>query len=509
MTVPFPTRVPVFPAITIIALLALIEQLEGTDPRYTGLVVCFLLLSVAAFNVVRGLSRPSGAYIAFYSLLVVDVGTFYKASLGQPADSNLSQPLLVMSTYVATMGVMLMAGMFSRRFATSRDGVAGVLQVHEMRFRESSIGCLLSHFLIIAATTYLPGAGGQVLHSIAIVSPFLPLAALLSTIAAVRTSQGTRSVSLISLATLAYIFTSGILSFSKQGMLEPLVCWLLGIAWARFRLRPKHILAIAVYVVLAFEVFTPISADRDDVQVGSTSERLQLIVHYLTHITELHNRYNEWEEGGVDKSYNYYGSSQGLWDRLSMLPNDSSLIAFSDQGHYFGYAAVWFYLANLVPHVLAPHKNEGLSVGGNAYAHEMGGLADADTSTGISFSPTAEAYHIDGWRGVVLLQSGVFLVLFTTVDSVCGDIRRHPWGLFLILAFAHIAPEALLGGAITATLYGTVAISLAVFVCGYITPVLGLLLMGGQTLTSQDPSSLVPIHPIHPWTLPTVNRSQV
>ena len=487
MILPFPTRIPIYPALAFTCLLVLIELIEGTDPRFAALVFAFFLISVFAFNVVHGLSRPSGAYILSYSVLVVGIGTIYKAWLGQPAETNLSQPLLAMSAYVATIIGLFLAGFVSSRFTTTKDGIAGVFNVRETRFRASASGCLIVHFTMIAAFIYLPGGGGQILHSIALVSPFLLLTGLLGTIGAIQDSAGKRSFNLISLIALSYMLIGGMLAFSKQGMFIPAVCWLLGAAWARFRLRAIHIVALAIYIVCAVEVFTSISASRDDIQTGTTAERLSLLEHYITHLDELHARASTSEVNSRDFAAKmlYYGKPQGLWDRLTMMPNDALLISFSDQGHYFGYTAVAYYFANVVPRVIAPNKLKGkLVVGGNLYAHEMGGLADFDTTTGISFSPTAEAYHIDGWRGVLLLQPAIFLLLFCTVDTVTGDIRRHPWGLFLTLAFAHVAPEALLGGAITATVYGSASIILAVFVCGYITPVLGMLVSGTPSVLS-------------------------
>lgn len=470
----------------------LVEFLEGTDPLYCGLVFTFFMLSVLAFNTVGGFSRPSGGYIAFYALLVVVIGTVYKAVLGQPAQSNLPQPLLMMKTYVATMAGMLLAGSISSRVATTSDGVAGVLRVKEPNFRSAALGCLLVNILIMTASRVLPDGGGQVLHSLIVISPFLPLSAVLGTIAAIRASGGRRSTSVLSTGTLVYLLMSGLLSFSKQGMFVPIVCWILGAAWARFRLRGIHLAVLFLYALCAFRVFAPLSASRDDLQTGSTEERWSLIEHYVTHLDELHNRNlsESVDQHGIGAKMLYYGKPQGLWDRLSMIPNDALLISFSDQGHYRGYEPIIYYFRNLVPHVLDPHRVLDTTIGGNAYAHEMGGLADEDTSTGISFSPTAEAYHIDGWRAVLVLQPPLFLLLFVVVDSVCGDIRRHPWGLFLTLSFAHTAPESLLGGAVTALTYGSASVSIAIFVCGYITPVLGQLLEGRRlvqpTLTTVE-----------------------
>ena len=119
-------------------------------------------------------------------------------------------------------------------------------------------------------------------------------------------------------------------------------------------------------------------------------------------------------------------------------------------------------------------------MGGNRYAHEMGQLADEDWTTGISYSPSAEAFHLDGWRAVLLAQPLIFLLLFVVTDAVCGDLRAQPWGLLPMLLFAHIAPEELLGGSINYVWLGNVGTIFAIFICGYVTPVFGRLLQGRE-----------------------------
>ena len=480
MLVPFLTRIPVLRALIFTSLLVLVQLLEHTEPLYSALVFCFFMLSVFAFNTARGFSRPSGFYIFFFSVLVVDVGTVYKAFLGQPAQTNLQEPILLMSTYVATMGAMLAAAFISSKVVTTKDGMAGVLNIRNINYGESALGCLIMYFLITNGAAILPNGGGAAFHSLAVINPFLALSILLATIAAVRDSNGLRSTNAVSWAGMLYHFFVGITTFSKQGMFTPIVCWIIGISWARFRLRPIHLIVIILFGIAAQTVLTPIAVfGRGDDTTGALSERVDLVEGYLTHIPQLRRRAHEWAPPpDLDWRMFYYGQGQGIWDRLSMMPNDSVLIAFSDQGHYFGYLAVRYYFENWVPHAINPHKLEGISVGGNTYMHEMGGLAEGDTSTGISFSPAAEAYHIDGWRGVLVLSPVIYLMLFLTTDAMCGDIRRQPWGLALGLVFAHVAPEGLLGGAISMTWLGNVAMIVSMYSCGYITPVLGQLISG-------------------------------
>lgn len=480
MILPFPTRIPVLPAFLCTCVLVLVQLLEGTDPRYSGLVFCFFTLSVFAFNIAGGLSRPSGAYIFFYSILVVVLGTVVKASLGEAAQTDLQTPLLAMSLYVVSMAGMLLAVFLARKIATTSTGIAGVMNITSFDYYEAALGCLALYFFIVFIPALLPGFGGQLFHSFVVANPFLPLSMLLGTIAAVRDSHGERSTNYLTIFAIAYFTWQGMLTFSKQGMIVPIFCWVVGLAWARFRLRFVHLAFIGAFIAVNQIVLVPMAQiGRDDVVTGTTEERTALVEHFFTHISELRGRYLTTDvPNDFDTRMFYFDQRHGILDRLTMLPNDSVLISWTDQGHLFGYLAVRWYFENWVPHIIDPHKLEGIRVGGNAYMHEMNGLAEDDVTTGISFSPTAETFHIDGWRGILLLAPAVWFLFFVTADAVCGDIRRQPLGLIYILLLAHIAPEAGLGGAIEMVRIGNIAFIIGLFFCAYVAPIFGMLLKG-------------------------------
>ena len=81
MRIPFPERVPVNRvAIFAVALFA-IQRLEGTPVYFSTGCAVFILISAFAFNAGGGLTRTAGAYVFFYSTLVVIVGVVYKAFL--------------------------------------------------------------------------------------------------------------------------------------------------------------------------------------------------------------------------------------------------------------------------------------------------------------------------------------------------------------------------------------------------------------------------------------------
>jgi hypothetical protein len=78
----------------------------------------------------------------------------------------------------------------------------------------------------------------------------------------------------------------------------------------------------------------------------------------------------------------------------------------------------------------------------------------------------------------VLLAPLTWTLLFTTVDLICGDLRRSPFGLIAAVFFAHVAPESLISGLVLFIWTGNIAIILAILFCAYFAPVLGTILSG-------------------------------
>jgi len=133
-----------------------------------------------------------------------------------------------------------------------------------------------------------------------------------------------------------------------------------------------------------------------------------------------------------DRVQGYFNTPQGFFDRLQMISIDDALNNHTQQFGTYGILPVIQSFENLIPRFIWPDKPPLLS--GNTYAHEVGLLAEADTSTGVSFSSTAVAFHLLGWPGIFLLAPAIWLLLFTIFDSLCGDVRKAPWGLLVMVA---------------------------------------------------------------------------
>ncbi len=276
----------------------------------------------------------------------------------------------------------------------------------------------------------------------------------------------------------AYFFTIGILDFSKQGMLTPLLCWLLPVWAMQYRLSRVQVLAGLLSLFVIFHYLVPYAQyGRRFIEDGQTySDRLAIAVPLLEHADDTRRTYNEERAmtpvGGLGA---YYNTPQGFWDRLQFISVDDALINITDRGEVFGYLPLKLELLNTIPHVFWPDKP--MFNLGNTYAHEMGGFTDEDTTTGISFSPTSEAYHMGRWTGLLIVAPRLVGV-FCHLRLARGRSTRTPWPAQMVVAVAHDAPETALSGVIHLLTYGTEIFVFCAIFATWAAPVVASAILG-------------------------------
>jgi hypothetical protein len=145
---------------------------------------------------------------------------------------------------------------------------------------------------------------------------------------------------------------------------------------------------------------------------------------------------------------------------------------------------------NAVPHFIMPDK-PSLNFG-NTYAHEVGGLPEDDFTTGISWSPTAEAYHMGKWFGVFVVAPLIWFLLFLVLDSLLGDLRATPWGLLALSLLSHYAPETQLTGAIYVITFGSVIFTFCALFATFVAPTVAIAVLGRDRHSFQRPIPLEP-----------------
>ncbi len=457
-----------------------VQLFQGTTPLFA--VCCFLFLVIAgiAFNLAGGFSRPSGAYVFFYAVLGVIVGLCWKAVLGEPADSNLVAPLQTMKVYVGGITAMLIAVFFSTKL-TLRRPLLGSL-VTDANLQNATVGCLVTGLVVTAALTFLSRENGGFLSALAQINRFLPMAMILGVIHQIRRSGGRSSMGLPVLISGASILALGLLGFSKEGIFTPVACWLVAAGSQGYRMSRLQVASVVLVIFLMVRYFVPYSQFGKNVTVDTVSGRAKVSLELLGNLEDVRNKYTLMAQDDYsNRIQGYFNTPQGFGDRLQMISVDDSLVDLTDKKGTFGLSPVTMGFANLLPRFIWPNK-PSLNFG-NLYAHETGGLADDDVTTGISFSPTGEAYHMARWLGIFLIAPLLWIMLFTVFDSLCGDTRTSPWGLLMIAFFAHIAPEGMLSGIIYALGYMSFGLIVAALSATYLMPIFGTLAKGPEQVT--------------------------
>lgn len=485
MRLPFPEHIPLRYAVGFAILLCVAQQLEGTSPPFSLCCALFIIVATFTFNFAGGLTRPSGGYVFFYAILAVILGLFWKAFLGERADSNLTQPLLTILVSLGGITAMFGAIFLSRKLTARRAFLGNI--VTDANLQNAAIGCMIMGIALTLAITVLPYGNGTILSALAQLNQFLPVAIILGTIYQIRKSGGISSINSIVLISGCFAFLYGCISFSKEGIFTPLLCWVIAAASQRYKVALYQIVGFVlvmgfiVYFLVPYSQYGRgfITRGSDTVsKEGAFYKNIDTSIDLLSDLGDVRQKYEaimaEQQSNGTGPAY--FNTTQGLLDRLQMLSMDDAIINVTEQQGSFGFIPIIAGFENFVPHFLWPEKPT-LHYG-NVYAHEIGMLAPDDDTTGISFSPMGEAYHLGRWTGIFLVAPLLWIMLFVLFDSLCGDVRTSPWGLFAIVLFAHIAPENGLSGVIYGLGTGSAGIICAALAAAYVMPILGSIFAG-------------------------------
>ncbi len=501
MRLPFPQHIPLRYAGYFATLLCIAQFLQGTTPAFSLCCFLFILIATLAFNLAGGLARPSGAYVFFYACNAVILGLFWKAVVGEPANSNLTNPLLTIEAHLGGITAMYVAVFLSRRFTRKRPFLGNLIS--DANMLNASLGCMIIGLLFIVVSASVDTQSGSVLSALGQLNHFLELSIILGVIYQIRRSGGTSSVNLPVLVAMCSGFLLGVVGFTKQGMFTPAICWLIAAASQRYRVSLSQIVSFILAATFALYYLVPYSQYGRNFMTGSLSGDIPISINLLSNLDYVRQQYKlDSEIVRENRVQGYFDTPQGFVDRVSMLSVDDAIITVTEEKGPFGMAPIYLQIEGLIPHVLWPEKPTYRF--GNLYAHEIGMVAPDDTTTGISFSPVGEAFRVGRWMGIFLVAPILWIALFTLYDSLCGDVRKNPWGLLAIVLLAHIAPNGLLGGVIYMLGFGTAGIVFVALVASYGMPVFGALFAGRERI---DPRRAATVRSI-PRRLPPVQPSR-
>jgi hypothetical protein len=476
-----PERIPINWVIALAAIIAAIQVYQRTDYRVAGMLFLFEVVWAINFNFAGGFTTAVGAYVFWYGLLTLILGSIVKMVIHDPVDMNALAPLPTVDVYVASMVVMTPVILVARKITGGRPGLAERLSGNTLNLRNAAIGSLAIGLLPILLYPVLPlkflTAFNQINH-------FAFFAIILGTVDVIRSSGGRSAFSWVNVAAILSIFFLGVVGFSKEAMFTPLVLWLITCIYCGFRFRLPYLVGVALVAYFCIHVLVPVSQiGRFDpvAQYGTMGTRFRVATSMMLDPGKVRAEYLENSALDHETGSDFYSRDVGFAARLTRWTSDDPLIAYTLQGHVIGLGYLEYQIVNWVPHIFFPNKEKyEPDGGGNFYAHELGILSADDTTTGVSFGPAAEAFHLGGWTGVVVAMPLCWLPFFVSIYWLGGDLRKSPWGIFYVVYFAHMAPEGGIGAVVSAIWYVNLGFVLGMFFGTYIAPLIGSFLASGK-----------------------------
>lgn len=479
MRLPFPQHIPLRYAVYFATLLCTAQFLQGTLPAFSLCCFVFIVIATLAFNLAGGLTRPSGAYVFSYASFAVILGLFWKAVLGEPANSNLNHPMLTIEAQLGGITAMYGAVFLSRRFTRKRPLLGNMISDADLL--NASFGCTIVGLILVVLLTAIDFQSGSVLSALSQLNRFLQIGIILGVIYQIRKSGGTSSVNLPVVISIGSSLLLGIVNFGKQAMFTPLLCWLIAAASQRYRVSLYQVISFILTGTFMLYYLVPYSQYGRNFKTGTFSGDVAVSIDMLSNLDYVRQQFKLDSETLLEnRVQGYFDTPQGFVDRVSMLSVDDAIITVTEEKGAFGLAPIYLQLEGLIPHFLWPEKPTYRF--GNLYAHEIGMAGPNDMTTGVSFSPVGEAFRVGRWMGIFLVAPLLWISLFTLYDSLCGDVRKTPWGLLAVVLFAQVAPTGLLGGVIYMLGFGAAGIVFVALVASYGMPVFGALFSGRERL---------------------------
>ena len=496
MRLPVPDRFAPKHVLVFCILMFLGQIATGTDLPFACYTAFFIICAATGFNAAGGLLYPSGAFIFFNAVLTAILGLAFKIFLDEPGQNSLLDGDKAMMCYAGGMFAMMSAAMLSAKLRPKRGLLSDLSLGHAMK--RAAIGCLFFGVVLTVVTgTSAEGTLGSAFRQI---NHFITMAILLGATYEFRQSGGRRATNWVVFGAMFSGMAQGFLYFSKEGMFSGPVTWIiaavsLGYDFSKRQLFVFFALAFfAVYYLVPYSQYVRnFSSDN-----GSRSENLKTAFHYLGDLGQTRQLYLELQEHhNTEGEPHLFSQPQGFLDRLNMLAFDDALINYTDQGNVFGLSPTYFAYANVLPHFIWRDKPHFAF--GNVFGRSIGVIGEGDETTGISFSPTGDAYHEARWFGVLIVWPLVVFLFFFFTDSLTGSARYSPWALLPISFAPHAAPEGMLGGTIFLTTYGIASLLFIVWTASYLMPLLtGIFIRRVGT----GPASLPDIKDRSPLTAP-------
>jgi len=258
----------------------------------------------------------------------------------------------------------------------------------------------------------------------------------------------------------------GLLSFSKQQVVEPLI-FPAALAIARYGWRHPMVWIFVPFFLLVFEFFIyPVVqyskgnvANYKDAQQAAAAS-LGVVRDYISDPSfRQYLREGSKSEGTEIEGSDYLSRDYGSLERIALLGEASRLIAASDRFQTTGWETIENSVLLAVPHFLYPNKPQTGS--GNFLARYAGDLPPSDVSTQVSYGFIANSYNAFGLTWVFPLCFITALVVLVPVTMITsGPIYLNPWSMYAVAGLHQVYVESSFSGQFNALFLPFLAICL-------------------------------------------------
>ena len=401
-----------------LSVLAIVQLLIGAD----GLVVAGLFfaafMGVAASAVAGGFRTLIGALCLIHVFKVLLVALLLKSILWETVESNLFAPVETAGMLAWGYASLLLASLaarfmlFPRRFL--RRGVFMTLLPNNAQFL---LALGLSFFLCGTVFSFIGGAyidvAGGGLGLIKTLAGYKGFS--VACFVFYSHAKGWRAILLnpLVMGSLMLLTVLGVLSASKQGILEP--AFFAGLAyysirgfeWKRFLILGVIIFLIAQYIINPFtQTQKMINMSREGRHSGG-----ETLTAFAKNATD--NSLREQNIAKIDEMQEfdrktYFNENVYILSRAALVYEQSWLVSASvDPSQRSGWFTIQWGFDMLWPRFLKPDKPAGSAA---PWLGSFSGITNADDdATSISFGYMANFYNAFGNLGVVI---GGFLTAF-------------------------------------------------------------------------------------------------
>jgi hypothetical protein len=441
MRIPFPKTIPLGPLLITLTAVLFVQIIQGTDPAFALLMLVAQVAAAVAFNRLGGMTHMAGAFCLFAVLPNVTIPEITHLLLGQPGDYNLQHPLMTAGVCAVFFVCVMIAAVL---VSSISHPVALFDHIHfsivELRII-SALSCLLAVSISIKLLSLKePLQDGSLLAAVAHFLAFLYAGSIMvATYVRIVTTKGRSVVNWYVAFLLILSIVPGLLNASKEGILTPLLCWIVVVAASRHRFTWFGTLGLAAVLFVAWAFVYPFSQNaRVQVrQSESISERASLVMLFIRDPSAFPDGISTTEESS---EFGTSSSKVNIIQRYSLLKSNDMLI---DGDLRAGYTSIDRYspvLLMVVPHALWPDRPNPIT--SNELGHKAGfTMGDSDTETGIAIGAPGMFFDVGGWLALIVYTLICFTVFFFAIIRFVGSSEWGIWGL------VPIGTEALVAGA--------------------------------------------------------------